>query len=183
MLKKLFGFITAIFISSYAYQGELHRQFPQIVPAYLSTAGFVWEADTVSKYMGILCKGAVSPDADHPEFKIPENLIPNWAKPTGSTSIAKWEHCILDDVPLKLEDALDQVCRYYGFSYQYADSCAYQWLGIAETFWYSGNTDSAMFYLGRVCHLIQDITVPMHTHLTTDLLEAWRVVNGMELNQ
>jgi len=39
-----------------------------------------------------------------------------------------------------------------------------------------------MWYLGRSCHLIEDITVPMHCRLTGNLIDIWQVSNHEQLN-
>jgi hypothetical protein len=128
-------------------------------------------------------KGVKSPDSDYPELKIPEELVPEWLKPLPSkTSVGKWEHVLVNDMPKELDDYIRKVAKHFNIKYRYADEAMVDWFQIAVNHWDEGRIDSSMWHLSRACHLIQDITVPMHCRISGNLADVWQVLHHEEPN-
>ncbi len=130
----------------------------------------------------IFSEAVRSPDKDYPDLKIPVEYLPKRLRKYNK-SVPKWEHAYPDDMPKRLENAMDVFCReVLHIHYKYADVLAQEWYDKAKWFYIQGEKDSAMWHLGRACHLIQDVTVPMHVKVASGLVDAWNVLNDESPN-
>lgn len=140
--------------------------------------------DIMNKNMELMKEGAKSPDADYADIlTIPNDWFPKGMKGVYNTSLAKWEHVLYDEVPKPIEDLLKRVCKdILHTELMYADDAIPLWYSNAVTFWKKGEKDSALYEISRCCHLIQDITVPMHCKSSSLLVDSWNILNHQEAN-
>ena len=192
-LKRTVSLLSAIliltfFTSVFSYPGSMHSQIIRNMPNAISkhikdpTLGNQAIIDTINKYLSIMEDGVVSPDNDYSQYTIPTDLLPAELKPYN-TSLVKWEHYLPNDVPKPIEDALRTFSKdIIHTEFMYADNATLAWFMKAQTFYRNGQTDSAMYHLGRCCHLIEDVTVPMHCKMSGAIVDVWQTLQGKEPN-
>ena len=131
----------------------------------------------------IMRNGVASPDADYADVAtIPQKWLPKSLRPY-STSIVKWEHILPDDMPKPIEKILIRVNKeLLHKELMYADKTIPLWYNEAVKLWKAGEKDSALYKIARCCHLIEDITVPMHCKVSSVIIDAWQSLNHIEAN-
>lgn len=177
MIKKIILAIVLSVSAAIAFMGQSHSDIISNVPEHLIRLGFNKEGSILNNHMDILKVGVESPDLDYPGLKVPEDLVPPWLKPITSTSVAKWEHTLVDDIPKEIEVMFKKLALRFHIKFRYADETIVDWIGIAQEHWRQGDTYNAMRHLARACHLIQDICVPMHCKVRGNVMDVWNVLN------
>lgn len=176
---RILQIIVLIAVSiTFSYQSTLHRKYMETAALMFYNSGYEDIANILTENMGMLKEGVVSPDNDRPDLSIPNEYVPKVIRDNGGINLYKWEHILPDDIPPELEKfAKEVVAKHIGGKFQYADGAIPEWLDYAVAYWKSGIHDSAMYHLARACHLIQDITVPMHCKLSANFRDTWDIVS------
>jgi len=162
--------------------GTLHVKYMQVLPDLLKQKGYNCQAEIVEKNMELLQKAVQAPDSDYQEYQIFFDLIPaELRKRIPRTSPIKFEHVLVDDVPKEIEDVLKKICSRFGIKYRYADETVNEWYKQAKELW-PIDRQRALEKIGRCCHLIQDICVPMHVRVLANLCDVFDVFKNRDRN-
>lgn len=172
-------FLIVLFIISicFAHASSNHIRFMQRVPFWLEKAGYIDEAKIISDNMSNLIIFVVAPDESYPQLKIPDDMMPEWIKEYDNGYIGKWEHTLPNDVPNELTLLLKDISVRFDFKFRYADETIKDWMDSASYFWNINDKYMAMRYLAYSCHLIQDLTIPMHCKATGNIKDIWDLLN------
>lgn len=186
MLKKALLVVFCSTFSIFAYSGSLHSKYIEKVPEVLDHhQSSLLKAETkniVKQNMELMKDGCQSPDRDHPELKIPDEWLPESLR-KYNTSVAKWEHTLPNDVPKEIESILQKACKeVLKKDFLYADKTIKLWYDSAKVLWKENKKEEALYKLARCCHLIQDLTVPMHCKVSSGLIDAWNTLRDEEPN-
>jgi len=160
----------------------LHSKYIETLPSLLRQKGCVCQAEIVEKNLELLKKAVQAPDSDYQEYTIFFDLIPaELRKRIPRTSPIKFEHVLVDDVPKEIEDVLKRICMRFGVKYRYADETVDEWYKEATELWKT-DQQAALEKIGRCCHLIQDICVPMHVRVLANLCDIFDVFKNRDRN-
>jgi len=145
------------------------------------------EAIIIRNNLSIFEHAVVSPDSDYPDLFVPKNLISMLPKNIQdiivSTSIGKWEHCLPLDFPHSITMLLKAMCRKaFNVEFRYADEAIPDWYNQSIACWRKGDIEKSLFHLGRTCHLIQDLCVPMHCQAYTNIVDAYNLMTNKNPN-
>lgn len=168
--------LTAGYLS--AYTGGLHASILETVPECLNVAGYRDESDSIRRYMKLMQAAIRTPEVD---IGVPDDLMPEWLF-REENCIGPWEHTLPDRLPVEVDQLLRNVAHERGVPFRFADETVHEWLATARTMWLTGEIDSALWVVARCCHIIQDLTMPMHCKMRGNLREVWQVLNKEDRN-
>jgi hypothetical protein len=156
--------------------GTLHSKYIENTPRLLRTKNANEEADFIDKNMDELIAAVISPDTDYSELTFLHDFLPeNLKKIIPKTSPIKFEHILVDDLPEATVDVFTKICDRIGAKYRYADVTLNDWYEAAKLSNKVGMKSDFLKHLGRCCHLVQDICVPMHCRLSANLRDIFDV--------
>jgi len=162
--------------------GSLHAKYIKATPAYLRTAGFPQQAEIIEGNMDWMMQAVQSPDADYSQYVIPVDKLPDALKFLGGTSPIKWEHVYPVDFPAVFTAALQTLSvDVLKIPYRYADVAILEWWKKAVDLWETDQKQS-LWHIGRACHLVEDVSVPMHVAVTGNLKDCFDVFAKREPN-
>jgi len=164
--------------------GSLHQKYIQNTPQYLRSGGFANEAAFVQANIEQLKSAVVSPDSDYANLVIPKQYIPTFLRSViGGSSIGKWEHIQPDNIPGVIDTFVRWVAaNIVHVNYRYADVATQDWYNLALAAWPT-NRQTALWHLGRACHLVEDICVPHHTSLRGAFAEIYNIIIDKSTSQ
>jgi hypothetical protein len=160
--------------------GDLHEKFVQYTPLFLRSVGEYNEATIIEENMQLLKSACKSPDNDYPEYKIPDKLIPSWMSDDiksviKGTSIAKWEHTYPLDIPKEVSEFIKIIAeQLLKIPYRYANTTILDWFNKAVYLW-TINRSESLNHIGRCCHLVQDVSVPVHIAVSGNFKDVYNV--------
>jgi hypothetical protein len=163
--------------------GSLHVKYIENTPLILRQKNEISEAEFLEKNLDILKQAVVTPDADYAEFTFLHDFLPEELKKViPRTSPIKFEHVLVDDVPKVFEDVFIKICDRMGVKYRYADVTLEDWYGKAIDSYKEKNEYDFFRHIGRCCHLVQDICVPMHCRLVANFKDVFDVFKLKDTN-
>lgn len=140
-----------------------HLECIESAPRILTYAGFEKEAEFLSSHLYNLKAAAISPDRDYSNFIKYLDLLPDHIrKNIPSTSPMKFEHFLFDSAIEKHLSYLKLVFALMHVKFRFADETIVDWYNQAKEAAFYGKIDSFIWHIGRCCHLVQDVCVPMH---------------------
>lgn len=152
-----------------------HGKFASTVAIMLTRGGASAEGTYINNNLKAFANAMASPDSDLSNIKIPSRLFPASLRGVASTAIPFWEHVIVPDCPTVIKTFLrDVVCaQILHKSFYWADGAITAWYALALSKWAANDRPTALWHLGRCCHLIQDLCVPHHTTVFGNVKELY----------
>ena len=161
----------------------LHVKYIENSVRLLRIKTAIKEADFIEKYINSFKEAVKSPDSDYPEFTFLRKFLPeNIRKIMPRTSPIKFEHVLVDDVPKFAEGIFIKICERLSTKYRYADQTLIDWYELARIAYKQKNEIDMVRHLGRCCHLIQDICVPMHCKVIGNLRDVFDIFKCKDKN-
>jgi hypothetical protein len=162
---------------------ELHEKYADYCLQFLTSE----QQEIIKPNIELFKRAMISPDFDYADIHLPEEivkLLPNKLQMLAtSTSLGKWEHMLPIDFPGEASEFIEEyIKKLTDINFRYADEAIVDWFNLALKYCKDGDIPTALYHLGRACHLVQDICIPMHCLMCLNLVDAVDIITGNEPN-
>jgi len=158
---------------------KLHSKFIENTPLLLRSKGAIKEALFVEENLEDFKKSVMCIDII--EFSFLRDFLPEGLRRNvPSKSKIKFEHLMLERVPSFLEDIFASICNRFGVRYRYADSAIKILYQKAKDNLKEDNKTEFIRNVGKCCHIIQDICIPMHCKEISKINDVFNIFNCVD---